>query len=119
MTDQEIMLSLSKMLEPIKSDISGMKSDISGIKSDISEMKNDISRIDARVKKLELTQENEILPRLQTIESCYTSTYDRYRQSVDGYDALRQDMDIVKKTVAEHSAKLQMIPILRRKKVKM
>jgi len=31
--------------------------------------------VNDRLKKIELTQENDILPRLQNIESCYTSTY--------------------------------------------
>ncbi len=30
------------------------------------------------VKVINLTLENDILPRLQNIESCYTSTYKRY-----------------------------------------
>ena len=53
MTDNELLLAISDMLEPIRSDLQDIKS---------------------RVKKIELTQENVILPRLQNIESCYTST---------------------------------------------
>lgn len=59
------------------------------------------------MKKIEITQENEILPRLNTIESCYTSTYDRYKDSVDDYESMKQDIAIIKKVVAEHSEKLQ------------
>ena len=86
MTDNELLLAISNMLDPIK--------------EDIQEIKN-------RVKKIEITQENEILPRLNTIESCYTSTYDRYKDSVDDYESMKQDIAIIKKVVAEHSEKLQ------------
>lgn len=43
------------------------------------------------------------------IESCYTSTYGRYKDSVEDYALMKQDMTIVKKVVAEHSEKLQKI----------
>lgn len=36
--------------------------------------------INSRLKKIEMTQENEILPRLQTIEECYISIYERYKK---------------------------------------
>ena len=88
MTDNELLLAISNMLDPIKEDIQEIKT---------------------RVKKIEITQENEILPRLNTIESCYTSTYDRYKDSVDDYESMKQDIAIIKKVVAEHSEKLQKI----------
>ena len=86
MTDNELLLAISNMLDPIK---------------------DDIQEIKTRVKKIEITQENEILPRLNTIESCYTSTFDRYKDSVDDYESMKQDISIIKKVVAEHSEKLQ------------
>lgn len=54
-----------------------------------------------------MTQENVILPRLNTIEACYTSTYDRYKDSVEDYDSMKQDISVLKKIVTEHSEKLQ------------
>ena len=86
MTDNELLLAISNMLDPIK---------------------DDIQEIKTRVKKIEITQENEILPRLNTIESCYTSTFDRYKDSVDDYESMKQDIAIIKKVVAEHSEKLE------------
>ncbi len=88
MTDNELLLAISNMLDPIKEDIQDIKN---------------------RVKKIELTQENIVLPRLNTIESCYTSTYDRYKDSVETYETMKQDISIIKKVVAEHSEKLQKI----------
>lgn len=86
MSDNELLLEISKMLDPIREDINEIKS---------------------RVKKIELTQENRILPRLNTIEACYTSTFDRYKDSVEDYEAMKQDIDIMKKVITEHSQKLQ------------
>ena len=88
MTDNEILLALSNMLEPIR---------------------NDLQDIKGRVKKIELAQENVILPRLQNIESCYTSTYDRYKDNVEDYETMKQDISILKKVLTQHSDKLQRI----------
>ena len=93
MTDNELLLAISNMLDPIRNDMQSIKQDIQEIKT--------------RVKKIEITQENEILPRVDTIESCYTSTYDRYKDNVDTYESMKQDISIIKKVVAEHSEKLQ------------
>ena len=123
MTENEMLLALSNMLDPIKSDIKEMKSDISGLKGDVQVLKDDVQvlkgvvqvlkddmqEVKGRVKKIELTQENVILPRLQNIETCYTSTYDRYKESVEDHEEMKQDISILKKVVAEHSEKLQRI----------
>ena len=52
MTDNEFLLALSDMLD------------------------KKLQPLNDKLKKIELTQENIILPSLQNIESCYTSTYD-------------------------------------------
>ncbi len=61
MTGNELLLSISNMmdykLEPVNRNIQRIKDDITDIKT--------------RVKKIELTQETQILPRLNTIEACY------------------------------------------------
>ena len=58
MTDNELLLAISgmmdKKLEPIKEDIRFLKAQ----------------------------NENEILPRIQNIESCYVSTYNRYKSGI-------------------------------------
>lgn len=85
MTDNELLLTISDMLdkklEPIKSDIHFLK----------------------------LQNENDVLPRLQNIESCYTTTYNRYKNGVSQIDTMQDDMVIMKKVLTEHSQKLQQI----------
>lgn len=109
MTDNELLLVISKALEPVRDDIQGIKSDIQEMKGDIQGIQGDIQEIKVRVTKIEMTQENEIKPRLQNIESCYTSTFDRYKNSVEDYETMKQDISILKNVVAEHSEKLHRI----------
>lgn len=76
MTDYELLLAMSdlldKKLQPIKDDIQFLK----------------------------LQNENDILPRLQNIEACYTSTYNRYKSGIS-------QIDVMKSVIREHSEKLQ------------
>ena len=88
MTDNELLLSISEMMD--------------------KKLDARLNPIESRIKRIEVDLlENNVIPRLNTIESCYTSTFDRYKDSVDDYESLKQDIVIIKKVVAEHSEKLQ------------
>ena len=66
-------------------------------------------QIDDRTKKLEVLIEYDIQPRLQNIESCYTSTFNRYKKGVEQIETMQVDVDIMKKVLEDHSKKLQKI----------
>jgi len=83
MTDNELLLAISNMID------------------------QKLKPINDRLKRIELTQENDILPRLQNIESCYTSTFKRYQSSVELIESMQADIDVLKHVVTEHSEKLQ------------
>lgn len=115
-TDNELLLAISDMLSPIKTDIQDIKNDlqevkddVQKVKDDVQKVKNDLQEVKDRVTRIELTQENIILPRLNTIESCYTSTYGRYKDQVETYESMKQDLSLVKRAVTEHSELLQKI----------
>lgn len=63
--------------------------------------------INEKTSCIELLLENDILPRLQNIESCYTSTYRRYANGISELEALKANMDIVEKVVTKHSEELE------------
>ena len=69
----------------------------------------ELKNLNARVKKLELLTENAVLPRLQTIEVCYTDTFERYKKYCERMEKAFTDIDVLKATVENHSLKLQMI----------
>lgn len=75
------------------------------------------TKLDTRLKPIanKLTRievdllENNVIPRLNTIESCYTSTYNRYKEYADKMDSAFTDIELIKKVITEHSEKLQKI----------
>ena len=129
MTDNELLLALSGMLDkklkaelqPIKNelqtmkdDIAGMKGDIAGMKGEIADIRNEIASIKSNmlimqneIRQIKLCQENIILPRLDTIESCYSDTFNRYRTYADKMDSVFEDVELLKTVVTHHSEKLQ------------
>ena len=56
---------------------------------------------------MNLLMENDVLPRLQNIESCYVDTYRRYVVKMEEMDSLKLDMDVVKDVLKEHRGKLE------------
>ena len=106
MTDNELLLAISDMMDR---KLNHITKDVQEVKKDIKVLKTEVENIDIRVKNIELNQETKVLPRLNTIESCYTSTYDRYKDSAEDYEAIKQDVSIMKKVIQEHSIKLQNI----------
>ena len=96
-------------VQNLEGDMQDVKVRVQNLEGDMQDVKEGLHNVENRVKKIELTQENNIVPRLQNIEACYTSTYDRYKTSVEDYDAMKQDISILKNVVTEHSEQLQRI----------
>lgn len=85
MTDNELLLAISDLLD------------------------KKLKPIEDRQKQMELLLESDMMPRLQNIESCYTSTYRRYSAGAEEVEALKADMEIIKRVLSEHSSKLKEI----------
>ena len=96
MTDKELLLAISGMMDK-------------KLKSELQPLKNDLQSVKDEVHQIKLYQENVILPRLNTIESCYTDTYNRYKNYADKIESVFDDVEILKKVVTEHSENLQKI----------
>lgn len=106
--EQGLRSDMQEMERELRSDIQELRSDMQtmeqGLRSDMKKMEQELK---SDIHMLKLCQENLILPRLNTIESCYTDTYRRYRDDADQMEAVSADVDIMKKVIAEHSQRLQ------------
>lgn len=61
------------------------------------------------IQNIKLILENDFQPRLQNVEGCYLSTFNRYRDGIDRMEQLEMDVDSLKSVVEEHSRQLQKI----------
>ena len=94
-------------MQEVKDELHIVKGEIQVLKSDVKAMNDGIQVIKGELRHVKLYQENVIVPRLDTIESCYTGTYQRYQNQADRMEAAYDDIDLLKKVAAEHSEKLQ------------
>ena len=94
MNNDELLLQLSEMMDK---KLKPLNEKIDQIREENREA----------TRNIKLILENDISPRLQNIESCYTDTYKRYVIGVEQLEALQTDIEILKRVVSEHSRKLQ------------
>ncbi len=79
------------------------------LENKINALDLELKQTQGDVKQIQILLENDVLPQLQNIESCYISTYQRYTDHVLQVETLQSDVDILKNVVAEHSEILQRI----------
>lgn len=108
-------------LKPIEKDISALDDKVNALDDKVNALDDKVNALDNkfidlnhRVESLEsglhnvrLFQENIILPRLNTIESCYLDTFNRYQKNADKMEIVYEDVDLLKKVAVDHSEKLQ------------
>ena len=72
----------------------------------IDELDQKIEAVDKKlshdIKRICINIENEIKPRLQTIESCYVDTNRRHNANIEKIDKLQIDMEVVQSVLKDH-----------------
>jgi len=83
-----------------------LESRITKLESRITEVE---TRLESEIVRISVLMENNVVPRIENIESCYVSTYNRYVEGLNQISSIQSDVDVIKKVVIEHSKKLQRI----------
>ena len=124
-------------IEPLKVGMEELKQDVQELQARVGRVEQRLDKVEQRLDKVEqrlddlerrfddqeqriwrleqsqlrteLLLVHVIIPRLQTIEACYTSTYYRYVEEIEDIGRMKEDLSILKKVVAEHSEKLKKI----------
>ena len=110
MSDNELLLAIADMLDKkLSAQLEPMKIDIADVKNDINSMKNDITDLKNEVNKINVILENEIRPDIKLLAENYLPAALRYEKSNKEHDAMKSDVELLKKVVTEHSEKLQKI----------
>lgn len=121
MVDQELLVAISNLLEEkleekLEAKLQPIRRDIAELKADVSKLKADNRRLHARMDSLEkevrrnsIILENEVLPRLQTIEQCYVESSRIFIEKSEQIDTMQDDIDVMKIVIQEHSHSLEKI----------
>lgn len=86
-----------------------MQEEIRSIRDELGSVKGELRLVRDETRRNSLILENDVLPRLQNIESCYTDTYERYQKYGDRMEEAFADISLLKLVVKEHSEKLKNI----------
>lgn len=94
-------------LQNVEVEVQEVRTEVQNVKDRLQSVETGLQTVESKVHQMSLFQENVIMPRLCTIESCYTDTYNRYRSYVDKMDGVFIDVELLKSVVSDHTRKLQ------------
>jgi hypothetical protein len=78
------------------------------LKEDFDGINNRLDRLERDVKVIKVDiLENNVIPRLNTIEQCYLDTSKRYMESADKYDNAITDIEVMKLAIQKNSADIR------------
>lgn len=107
MMEEMLDRKLDARLKPIEHELKSLKAEVDGLKAEVDGLKKEVDTLKTEIHQIKLFQENIIMPRLNDIEACYTSTYQRYKDHADRMEQTYEDVALLKKVVAGHSEMLQ------------
>lgn len=104
---QTVRTELHEEVRSVRAEVQELRAEVQEVKAELKEVKAEQRVLKEELHRIKLYQENVIMPRLNTIEACYTGTYRRYASYVEKMEATFRDVEVLKIVVAEHSEKLQ------------
>lgn len=104
---QTVRTELHEEVRSVRAEVQELRAEVQEVKAELQEVKAEQRVLKEELHRIKLYQENVIMPRLNTIEACYTGTYRRYASYVEKMEATFRDVEVLKIVVAEHSEKLQ------------
>ena len=100
---------LENRFDDLENRFDGLENRFDGLSNTVDSLSDRFDGLDNRVKNIELTLENDVVPRLSHIEQCYIDTYERYQDGVKKLDDMQRDIEVIKITVTDHSEELNKI----------
>ena len=114
MNNNELLHAISEIMdqkleEKVMPEIKSLGDRFDGLEERFDGLEERFDGLDNRVKNIELTLENDVVPRLSHIEQCYIDTFERYQEGVKKLDKMQMDIEVIKLTVTDHSEELNKI----------
>ena len=102
--EEKILAILSKM----QTDFSQMQTDFSQMQTDFSQMRADIEELKERTTRIEITQENVVLPRIQLLAEGHTIIQEQIKR-LSVIDSMQDDIATLKTAVRFLSQKVEQL----------
>lgn len=100
----------SELLQTTRGEMSALRHDlILSFRSELQPVKEELRDVKNDVRDLKLCTENEIRPQIQLLAENYIPAAKRYERSTPEVTELRQDVEIMKHVLAEHSGILKQL----------
>lgn len=96
MTDNELLLAISDILDK------KLSKELEPMKQDINDIRNDVQIVN-------LLLENEVQADIKLLAENYVPAAKRYEKGAMAIEAMQDDIELLKKVVREHSAKLEKV----------
>ena len=131
MTNNELLIAISDVIDrkfkeeltPLKDDVQTLKGDVQTLKGDVQTLKDDVCIMKGKIqileedmqsvkkeqKRINFIIENELRTNIKLLVENYLPAARRYEQSADTIEAIRMDMDVMKKILRKHTDELQKI----------
>ena len=96
------MAELKADVSTLKTDVAALKEDVSGLKEETASLKAQMGQMDERLRRVELTQENLVLPQLRLLAEGHDALLTQ-TVPVRRMEAVESDVDMLKTVVHVHS----------------
>ena len=104
---QAVRTELYGEIQSVRAEVQDLRAELQEVKAEVQTLKADVQTLKDEMHRIKLYQENVIMPRINTIEACYTDTFKRYAMYVEKMESTFQDVEMLKIVVAEHSEQLK------------
>lgn len=111
MVDQEMLMAMSEMMDQKLDQKLDEKLD-QKLDEKLGPVYDRLDKLESDMQYVRVVQlENNVIPRLNTIEAYYVGTAERYLERAEQLDAMSADIGVMKVVLEEHSKKLNRMSV--------
>lgn len=112
MSNEEKILSILYQMQvsfsELRTDVAELKTDVAELKADVAELKTDVAELKERTTKIEITQENVVLPRIQLLAEGHMDIQAQIKR-LSVIDGMQDDIATLKTAVRFLSQKMEQL----------
>ncbi len=103
------MDSLEHRMDSLEHRMDSIEARIDSLEERVASLESQMDSLGKEVRRDSMLLENEILPRLQTIERLYVDSSNTFMNKSTQIEQLQDDVDVLKIVVEDHSSRLEKI----------